>query len=193
MKCDQFSHGNANEYQNSISIIIFFLPLPLSHSQTRKLFQYIYLFVIVTNCKSYITFILPSLSYFFPRSICLCVCVFASPVIFVRFLTIWQVIEATFKIDRNKYQCVCHWNRIYLFLLPSILYFWKCPPFSMCDAVFFFFHHLFFCSFACPIVTPSIILNFFPSMLAFSFFGWHSLMVCDMFMPVRILKTFYKC
>lgn len=162
MKCDQFSHENANEYRNSISIIFFLpaAPLSISHENYSNGF---FFSVIVTNCKSYITFILPSLSYFlFPRSICLCVCInaFASPVFFVRFLTIWQVIEATFKIDRNKYRCVCHWNKIYLFLLPSILYFWKCPPFSMCDAVVFF-HHLFFCFFTCLIVTPSIILHIF--------------------------------
>lgn len=35
------------------------------------------------------------------------VCAFESLVFFVRFLTIWQVIEATFKIDRNKYRRVC--------------------------------------------------------------------------------------
>lgn len=40
----------------------------------------------------------------------------------VRCLTIWQVIEATFKIDRYKYRCVAIGIEIYFFLLPSILY-----------------------------------------------------------------------
>lgn len=81
-------------------------------------------------------------------------------------------------------------SKIYLFLLQSIWYDFENVRHMQCArSSFHSFGHFFWSHFRLLFRVSAFEFHFFHFFFSF---GWHSLMVCDMLMPVRILKTFYK-
>lgn len=120
-------------------------------------------------------------------SLCVCVCVracwlyrFASN---IWSQTIWQVFEATFKIDIYKYRCVT----IEIEFISSY-----CNLFCTFENVHHF-HISFLSVFLLTFSFLRLVLVFFSSLsVVFLLFGWHNFMVCDISVPVRILQILHK-